>query len=151
MKYRIANPDDLPKWLEVARDAGDIMRAPDMDTNAAFLEYARRKLMQDNAVMAYDGLTGDCAGFAGFSLSNNSVTWLGVKEKYRNMGIGSGLLAFVLNLLDKSRRITVNTYPESYIPGQAARRLYFKHGFSETTGEIFLFDGLEMVEFSIDP
>ena len=101
--------------------------------------------------MAYDDEKQACAGFVGFSRANNSVTWLGVKGAYRNQGVGSGLLSLALHELDKTKRITVNTYPADYLPGRPARRLYFKHGFVETVGEPFLIDGLEMVELSIPP
>ena len=151
MQYRPAVSADLSNWLEVARNVGEIMRVPDMSANAAFLEYATRKLEQDNAIMAYDGEQKMCAGFVGFSRTNNSVTWLGVKSAYRNQGVGSRLLSLALCELDMSRRITVNTYPADYLPGRPARELYFKHGFVEMISEPFLIDGLEMVELSIIP
>jgi len=151
MNYRNANPDDLAMWLDVARDVGGIMRVPDMDTNQSFLEYAKRKLEQENAIIAYDKEADECAGFIGFSIHNNSITWLGVKEKYRNRGVGSELIKSVLSLLDHNKRITVNTYPQDYLPGRPARSLYSKHGFVETVSVQFAVDGLEMVEFSIIP
>lgn len=151
MEYCFAKPEDLPLWLEVTNDVGEIMRVPDMSTNSDFLEYAKRKLEQNNAIMAYDDCNEKCAGFVGFSRHNNSITWLGVKNEYRNKGIGSGLLISALKELDDDKRITVNTYPGHYLPGRPARRLYFKHGFTETNGGIFLIEGLEMVELAIIP
>ena len=151
MEYGSAKPDDLLKWLEVADDVGEIMRVPEMGKNATFVEYAKRKLEQDNAIMAYSNDARESAGFIGFSRTNNSITWLGVKEKYRNKGIGSKLISLALSELDHSKIITVNTYPANYPPGQPARKLYSQHGFIETNGEVFLIDGFEMVEFSIAP
>jgi len=151
MDYRFAKPDDLTKWLDVADDVGEIMRVSEMGKNAAFIEYAKRKLEQDNAIMAYDNDTNECTGFIGFSRTNNSITWLGVKEKYRKRGIASKLISLALSELNHNKTITVNTYPANYPPGQPARMLYSQHGFIETTGEVFLIDGLEMVEFSIAP
>jgi ribosomal protein S18 acetylase RimI-like enzyme len=151
MEYSFAKPDDLSKWLEVADDVGEIMRIPDMRNDLNFLEYAKRKLEQNDAIMAYDGDDKKCAGFVGFSRHNNSITWLGVVGEYRNKGVGSRLLSAALGELNRDRKITVNTYPKDYLPGQPARKLYFKHGFVETTGEIFEHDGLEMVELSIMP
>jgi len=151
MKYSFAKPDDLLKWLDVADDVGEIMRVPNMRNNSIFLEYAKRKLEQNNAIMAYDENKKTCAGFIGFSRHNNSITWLGVKEKHRNQGIGSGLLSSALNELDASKHITVNTYPKSYLPGRPARKLYFRHGFIETISDPFYIEGLEMVELSIMP
>ena len=149
MEYIFANPDDLSKWLEVAADVGEIMRVPDMYKNAEFIEYAERKLEQNNAIMAYDGYNKKCAGFIGFSRSNNSIGWLGVIKAYRNRGIGSKLLVAAINELNRRKRITVNTYPDNYPPGKPARKLYFSHGFEEATGDIFIHDGLEMVELEL--
>lgn len=78
MEYSFGKPD-LLKWLEVANDVGEIMRIPEMGKNAAFVEYAKRKLEQGNAIIAYDNDINEIAGFVGFSRSNNSITWLGVK------------------------------------------------------------------------
>ena len=151
MEYIPAKPADLSKWLEIADDVGEIMRIPNMGSDKNFIEYAKRKLEQNNAIMAYDKDSGKIAGFVGFSRTNNSVTWLGTKIEYQNQGIGTKLLSLALNELDKNERITVNTYPEHYLPGQPARRLYFKHGFVETSGVVFLYDGVEMVEMAIIP
>ena len=151
MNFFYAKPDDLQKWLEVADDVGEIMRVPDMSTNENFLEYAKRKLKQDNTIMAIDNENNKCAGVVGFSRTNNSITWLGVKAKYRRLGIGSKLIKMALNELNHNDTITVNTYPSNYSPGKPARDLYSKHGFIETNGDVFLIEGLEMVEFSIKP
>ena len=150
MEYKFAKPDDLSKWLEVADSVGKIMRVPDMRNDINFLNYAKRKLEQNNAIMAYDSHHKNCAGFIGFSYNNNSITWLGVKKEYHNQGIGSKLLSAALNELNQNKTIRLNTYPENYLPGQPARKLYFKYGFVETTGDIFIHDGLEMVEMSLD-
>lgn len=148
IEYSFAKPDDLPKWLEVADDVGGIMRIPDMRNDKTFLEYAKRKLENNNAIMAFDKVNNKCTGFIGFSHTNNSITWLGVKSDYRNQGIGSKLLSLALNQLDNNKPIKVNTYPASYLPGKPARNLYFKYGFIETSKEIFLIDELEMVELT---
>ncbi len=151
MEYRFAVPNDLSKWLEVADDVGEVMRVPNMGNDENFLEYAKRKLVQNDAIMACDVVNNDCAGFIGFSRHNNSITWLGVKHKYQNQGIGSRLLSLALCELDAGKLITVNTYPRNYLPGRSARNLYFKYGFIEKDGESFFIDNLEMVELSIIP
>lgn len=74
MEYRLAQPNDLSKWLEVADDVGEIMRVPNMGTDKNFLEYAKRKLEQNDAIMAYDEENERCAGFIGFSRHNTSIT-----------------------------------------------------------------------------
>ncbi len=151
MEYRLALSKDLPNWLEVAADVGSVMRVPNMPYNLDFITYATRKLMQGNAIMAWDSENMQCVGFIGFSRHNNSITWLGVKQQYQNRGIGSTLLLSALHELDTSQQITVNTYPHDYIPGIPARTLYFKHGFVETGNNSFFVDQLEMVTLTLTP
>jgi len=81
LEYSFTKPDDLSKWLEIADDVGEIMRVPNMRNDKNFLEYAKRKLEQNNSILAYDGVNRKCAGFIGFSYHNNSITWLGVKKE----------------------------------------------------------------------
>lgn len=151
MEIRLAVPDDLPLWQEVAKGAGATMRIPGMHEHPGFLAYATRKLAQQNALMAWDEAINRCAGFVAFSLSNNSVTWLAVRQAYKRHGVGSALLSAALAQLDCTRKISVNTYPENYAPGKPARSLYAKHGFVETISQPFVVDGVEMVELSLFP
>ncbi len=151
MEIRPAQPSDLSHWLDVAKDVGEIMRCPHMDADPRFLAYAQRKLAQNNAIMAYDEDQKKCAGFVGFSVHNNTITWLGIQSGYRKQGIGSMLLLGALERLDGTKRIALNTYPIAYLPGRAARDFYRGHGFTETSGEVFVIDGYEMVEFHKDP
>ena len=151
MKYILAKPEELSKWQKAANDVAEIMRLPDMANNANFLDYAVRKLGQNEAIMAYDEENDMVAGFIGFSRSYNRITWLGVIKAYRRRGVGSGLIVAALDQLNANEVITVKTYPGNYLPGEPARNLYFKHGFVETTGEVIVEDGLEMVEFSLKP
>ena len=119
-----------------------------MKDNPEFLEYAKRKLEQQDSILAYDTSKQCPAGFIGFSKHFNKITWFGVATLYRKQGVGSTLLKMALAELDQSSTITVKTFPADYPPGEAARRIYFRHGFVQLTDEILIEDGLEVVELT---
>jgi len=148
MEYRFGVPDDLAMWREVAGDVGAVFRVPLMKDSPEFLEYARRKLVQRDSFLAYDPLHQRPVGFVGFSKNFNRITWLGVVSAYRMQGVGSKLLTLALAELNPELAITVKTFPADYPPGEAARRLYFKHGFLQLSEEILIEEGLEVAELT---
>ena len=151
ISVRPALEADFEDWVAVARDVKKIFRHSTMDTDPAFLEYARRKLRQKDAVTAFDETTGHCVGFVGFSQHFNRITWVGVLESYRGCGIGIALLNAALASLDSTREITVKTYRFDYPAGAPARRLYFRAGFTETSFELYDELGNEICELTLYP
>jgi diadenosine tetraphosphate (Ap4A) HIT family hydrolase len=89
-------------------------------------------------------------GFIGFSHKNNSITWFGVFEKYRNKGVGSRLLKTALRQLDNTRTIWIETYPEGYTSGVPAKTLYRKFGFIETDSSLTGPHDLPIVRMELD-
>ena len=57
------------------------------------------------------------------------ICCLAVSPNYRNQGIGSALLAYALNKLDRTQVISVSTFREDDEKGTAPRNLYKKFGF----------------------
>ncbi|MDR0272354.1 MAG: GNAT family N-acetyltransferase, partial [Clostridiales bacterium] len=104
---------------------------------------------QREAIAAVNGETGECVGVIGFSRNFNRITWFGVLEKFRGNGIGDKLLQLALSKLDSSKEITVETFRDNYMPGLPARRLYLKHGFSETENNLFDSLGNERCKLAI--
>ncbi|MDR1599303.1 MAG: GNAT family N-acetyltransferase [Oscillospiraceae bacterium] len=132
MTIRFAVPSDLPAWFALATEASPIFRHPaDMGDDPDFIAYARSKTGKNEALTAVDE-TGSHMGFIGFSHNNNRITWFGVFADHRRKGVGEALLTKALAELDHSKPITVETYPEGYVPGVPAKRLYRKAGFTET-------------------
>jgi ribosomal protein S18 acetylase RimI-like enzyme len=151
MIIRLAKDEEIQKWQIVAKDVAEIFGNPIMANDQEFIDYAHRKIKQKEAFIATDDLNNDFMGFIGFSRNFNRITWFGVLEKYRNIGIGSKLLEKALSELDQSKEITVETYRENYIAGQPARHVYFKHGFKEIVNNIFDHLGNERSKLAISP
>jgi ribosomal protein S18 acetylase RimI-like enzyme len=149
MIIRFAEENELEKWKILAKDVAEIFGNPTMDTDVEFINYAKRKINQKEALIAVDDMNKEFFGFIGFSKHFNRITWFGVLEKYRNKGIGSKLLEIALKELDKTKEITVETYRENYIPGQPARFVYKKYGFIETENNLFDSFGNERCKLSI--
>ncbi|MDR2931709.1 MAG: GNAT family N-acetyltransferase [Oscillospiraceae bacterium] len=137
MLIRNAQLGDFGGWIWVASDVADIFGNPTMANDLEFIDYAERKIRQNEAITAFDETAGKCVGFIGFPRHYSRITWFGVLEAYRNQGIGSDLLKTALCKLYHSVGITVETYRENYIPGLPARHVYLKHGFKEIDNTLF--------------
>jgi ribosomal protein S18 acetylase RimI-like enzyme len=148
---RFATENDLPAWYTLATEVSPIFRHPaDMAQDPEFIAYAKSKVSKYQALTAVDCQSGECMGFIGFSHKNNSITWFGVFEKYRNKGVGSRLLKTALRQLDNTRTIWVETYPEGYTPGIPAKTLYRKFGFVETDSNLTGPHDLPIVRMELD-
>jgi ribosomal protein S18 acetylase RimI-like enzyme len=151
MEIRSAVETDFEDWRLVAENVKFIFRNPVMDEYPAFLEYAFRKLKQNEVFTACDESAQQCVGFIGFSRHFNRITWFGIYDTYRNRGIGTLLLTKALKELDPSKPITVETFRSDYAPGQPARHLYFKMGFQEVDDTLFDDLGNEICKLAILP
>lgn len=129
MLIRYANEDDINEWVSLAKEVGPIFRAPNMDADPEFLEYIESKISKNLALVAVEKESNSRMGFIGFSTTYNRITWFGVFKKYRNRGIGSALLKCCLKHFDRTKEITVETYPDGYLPGLPAKSVYRKMGF----------------------
>ena len=150
MIIRFAEDNELEIWKNLAKDVAEIFGNPKIDTDPEFIDYAQRKILQKEALIAVDDLNKEFYGIIGFSRKFNRITWFGVFERYRGKGIGSKLLERALNELDKTKEITVETYRENYILGQPARKVYQKYGFKETDTNLFDSFGNERSKFVIN-
>jgi len=149
MIIRYAEENELEKWKVIAKDVAEIFGNPAMDTDPEFLNYAQRKIKQKEAYIAVDNLNNEFYGIIGFSRNYNRITWFGVLEKYRNMGIGSKLLEMAIKELDSKKEITVETYRENFEPGKPAKYVYKKYGFKETESNLFDNFGNERCKLSL--
>ncbi len=137
MLIRFATEKDLPAWFELATEVSQEFRHPgDMGRDPEFISYAKSKVGKFEALTAVDYMSGNNMGFIGFSRTYNRITWLGVSKKSRRNGVGSRLLKTALRQLDNTKPITVETYPEGYLPGVPAKNLYRNFGFIETESNL---------------
>ena len=150
MIIRFAEESDFIAWQTVAADVADIFGNPQMATDPDFIDYAKRKIKQREALTACDE-GGDCVGFIGFSRTYGRITWLGVLSDFRNRGGGGLLLSAALAELDRTKEITVETYRDSFPEGRPARRVYLRHGFVETETDLFDHLGNERCKMVLPP
>ena len=72
---------------------------------------------------------GQIAGVLLLSKKRNMICCLAVAPEYRRRGIGAALVERALEMLDRSRAITVSTFREEDARGKAPRSLYRRFGF----------------------
>lgn len=131
MKIKIGSKEIIPQWIELAREVEPIFQ-DSMAENEKFRNFMRSKIEKKEAIIAIDeNNTNTLMGLITISRKNNRISWLAVFELYRNYGVGSALLEYALNELNKKKEISVITFDENYIEGFAARRLYEKFNFKD--------------------
>jgi len=147
MLIRWATESDLPAWYTLATEVSKIFQHPaDMGAelgakNSGFGTVGRYEMLT-----AVDYMSGNNMGFICFSRTENCISWFAVSERYRGKGAGSRLLKTALRQLDTGKDITVNTFPDDYPQGMAARAVYRKYGFTEERP--FIHDGLPRCEMT---
>ena len=85
--------------------------------------------------VAIDKKNKNVIGTTGFYTSKqdqNEAYWLGwwcVDEKYRNKGVGTELLEFIISKAKKAKKKFLRTYTSTDPYEEEAQKLYEKHGF----------------------
>lgn len=122
------NERDIDAWMETVKSVRRFF--PGLETEAALNEHRNTVLkfmQQKRAVCVKDG--DRIIGVLLFSVKYNMICCLAVADAYRKRGIGSKLLTYALERLDRTRPITVSTFREEDKNGAAPRALYKKYGF----------------------
>jgi len=63
MVIRFAVEKELEKWKILAKNVAEIFGNPTMDTDSEFIDYARRKIKQKEALIAVDDKDIEFFGF----------------------------------------------------------------------------------------
>ena len=119
---------DIDSWMALVRSVSGTF--PGLETEEALREHRNTVLkfmQQKRAICVKDG--DRIVGVLLFSTKYNLICCLAVSGAYRKQGIGSKLLAYALERLDRTRPITVSTFREEDEKGAAPRALYQKFGF----------------------
>lgn len=122
---RPATIDDIPRWLEIARQVEPLFGPmPDIEM------HIRRAIDRGTALVAVDRMN-QVAGAALLSREDqpHHIHWLAVRAESRRCGIGSALLQAILMRWDDGQPIDVITFGADGPGGDAARALYRAHGF----------------------
>lgn len=124
----IGKEPDIDSWMALVKHVRD--NFPGLETTESLEEHKNTVLKfmaQDRAVCVKD--KEKVIGVLLFSHKHNMICCLAVSPDYRKQGIGSKLLEYALNKLDRTREITVSTFREEDEKGTAPRALYKKYGF----------------------
>lgn len=130
-KYQIrrATPDDIPSWLELAREVEHLF-GPMADI-PEFRHALQEAVRLGDASCATPASSSAIVGGIVISPASNSIEWLAVSRVARGAGLGRGLLALAIDNLDPGRPISVQTFAQTSPDGAAARQLYSSFGFTD--------------------
>ncbi len=129
MLVRYATEQDISSWLLLAKHGSPILSATNMTSDPEFSNFMVSKIIQKEALIAVDMISNSCLGVIACSKEDNAISWFGMYDMYSGSGIGSHLMEGALDLLDRSKDITVQSYIEDFEPGTSNRNLYKKFGF----------------------
>lgn len=128
IKIVIAGRKNLASWMSLV---GIVRRDfPGLETEEKLADYRNtvlKNMDRGSAICALDGNV--VVGILLFSVKKNMLCCLAVHPEYRRRGIASEMIERMLEKLDCSRDIVVETYREEDEKGTAARALYRSFGF----------------------
>ena len=119
---------DIASWMELVKNVR--WNFPGLETENALEEHKNTVLKfmgEKRAICVKDKER--IVGVLLYSLKYNMICCLAVSPDYRKQGIGSRLLCYALERLDRTRPVTVSTFREEDEKGAAPRALYKKFGF----------------------
>lgn len=138
MEIREATLDDIPAWLELARQGDQAVGGMgNLDTfYEGFEQYMTDKIQQEEAFIAEDQVNGLCLGIVAISERGNSISFLAMASGEDGLAAGGRLVEAALNALDNSRDITVNVLRSDAPVIQREKELYERFGFVEQPEEV---------------
>ena len=123
-----AQMEDLPSWLALVRKVR--LDFPGLETEQGLAEYQAvvvKNITRQTALCAKS--EGRVVGVLLYSKSRNMLSFLAVDPAFRQQGLASGLIRWMLSDLDPARYVCVTTFRVDDPRGAAPRALYQKFGF----------------------
>lgn len=115
----IATQADIPAWLELAAEVGDLFGA-DMAHDPAFRETLQRNIARGSAFCVRLD-----AEFAGAMLFRNGwIHWLGVKKHFRRRGAGRALVSHAVKSSEGEVRVVTFGANHPHPDARSAQELY---------------------------
>lgn len=130
MTVEFGTREDIRPWMELVASVSPIF--PGLETEERLKEHEAtvlRFMSEQRALCVKEG--SEVVGVLLFSQKHNMICCLAVSPDHRRRGIASALLSKAIELLDRTRDITVSTFRENDPKGAAPRRLYSSFGFIE--------------------
>lgn len=130
MKVEYGTKEDISSWMKLVSSVS--WNFPGLETEEKLKEHENivlRFMSEQRAlcVKAEDAVVGVLL----FSKKHNMICCLAVAPDFRRQGIASAMLSKAIEMLDRSRDISVSTFRENDPKGIAPRRLYKSFGFTE--------------------
>ena len=123
---------DFDSWLLLAREVEPLFGP--MADQLDFQESLKHAIALNTAFCIRSESNGDNKSVIGgvvISKESNEIVWLAVSKKYRGKGYGRKLLEYAINKLNQQEKIFIQTFDESVIQGEPARKLYLAYGFTD--------------------
>ena len=130
MTAECGKPSDINKWMELVQSVR--YNFPGLETEEGLNEHRDTVLEfmeREEAICVKD--SGEIMGVLLFSRKHNMICCLAVAPEHRRKGVASVLLEKALSSLDREKDITVTTFRDGDVKGDAPRALYMKYGFTE--------------------
>jgi diadenosine tetraphosphate (Ap4A) HIT family hydrolase/GNAT superfamily N-acetyltransferase len=129
MLIKMMELSNLMAWQEIANEVSTIFDTHAMGESAEFIEFAKRKIKQYEAIGAFDRMSGELKGVVSYSKHNNRISWFAVTQTARKKGIGDKLLKTALRQLDSTRPVSVITADDT--SRKAFQSVYIRNGFQK--------------------
>lgn len=132
MECTVSCLEDFPLWLSLAREVEPLF-GPMADV-PEFQSALQAAINEGRALCIRDTDTAGACQMGGgviFDKNTNEILWLVVSQVLRGRGAGRLLLNTVIERMDPTRPIRVQTYDGSVEAGMPARHLYINMGFQD--------------------
>lgn len=144
IKVCYATEDNLNSWMSLIQIVKDDF--PGLETEEKLNKYraiVKKNIDRQTAICALFGNM--VVGFILFSTKHNMLCQMAVHPEFRRRHVATRMFELMLEKMDKTRPILVETFREDDKKGVAPRAFYKKMGFEE--GEFTSFDGYPLQKF----
>ena len=130
MTVEYGTKEDISSWMKLVNSVS--WNFPGLETEEKRKEHENTVLhfMSERRALCVKEKN-EVVGVLLFSKKHNMICCLAVAPNFRRHGIASALLSKAIELLDRTKDISVSTFRENDPKGIAPRRLYQSFGFME--------------------
>jgi GNAT superfamily N-acetyltransferase len=133
MQVVLAQPADIPPWIELAAEVEDLFGP--MVADPAFHSALERAIQRQTAFCIRERAGTPGAPLAGALLFSATrapdyrIGWLAAAQRWRRRGVAQALVAHCFGLIQPPAELSVITFGEDNLAGRPARRFYEHMGF----------------------
>jgi hypothetical protein len=153
MEIRHVTEVDIPKWEHLSSEYDRYVKelVSDLtewyegnDNSPSYKSYMLSKINKKEAFMAVDN-SDNCLGIIAFSYKNNNITFFGISYEAELKIVGTELLYYAINLLDKTKSIHINEIASTTEWIKQHKELFINIGFTQK--ENSLENGVPVITF----